>query len=83
MTNCRPLQRSGVHAFRRQGCALLRALAGIARERGCGRFEWTVLDWNAPAIAFYEQMGATLLPDWRIVRVTGDALARFGLDGPS
>jgi hypothetical protein len=58
-------------------------LAGIARERGCGRFEWTVLDWNAPAIAFYEQMGATLLPDWRIVRVTGDALARFGLDGPS
>ena len=72
-------------AFRRQGCAqaLLRALAGIARERGCGRFEWAVLDWTAPAIGFYEQMGATLLPDWRIARVTGDALARFGLDGPS
>ena len=67
------------------GCAqaLLRALAGIARERGCGRFEWAVLDWNAPAIGFYEQMGATLLPDWRIARVTSDALARFGLDGPS
>ena len=62
---------------------LLRALAGIARERGCGHFEWAVLDWNAPAIGFYEQMGATLLPDWRIARVTDDALARFGLDGPS
>ena len=62
---------------------LRRALAGIARERGCGRFEWAVLDWNAPAIGFYEQMGATVLPDWRIARVTGDALARFGLDGPA
>jgi GNAT superfamily N-acetyltransferase len=61
---------------RRQGCAqaLLRALAGIARERGCGRFEWAVLDWNAPAIAFYRSHGATVLPDWRIVRVTGLAL---------
>ncbi|MDQ6621275.1 MAG: GNAT family N-acetyltransferase [Pseudomonadota bacterium] len=62
---------------RRQGCgrALLRALAAIARERGCGRFEWTVLDWNADAIAFYQSLGALLLPDWRIVRVTGPALA--------
>ena len=61
---------------RRQGCAqaLLRALAAIARERGCGRFEWAVLEWNAPAIGFYEQMGATVLPDWRIVRVAGGAL---------
>jgi RimJ/RimL family protein N-acetyltransferase len=44
-------------------------------ERQCGRFEWTVLDWNQNAIGFYEKMGATVLPDWRIVRITGDALA--------
>lgn len=62
---------------RRQGIAqaLLRTLAGIARERGCGRFEWAVLDWNAPAIDFYRSLGATVLPDWRIVRVVGPALA--------
>lgn len=62
---------------RRHGCAraLLRALAGIAVERGCGRFEWTVLDWNVDAIAFYEGIGATVLPDWRIVRTVGPALA--------
>ena len=66
-------------AYRRQGCArsLLAALAAIARDRGCGRFEWAVLDWNAPAIDFYRTMGATVLPDWRIVRVTGPALAAF------
>jgi hypothetical protein len=58
------------------------ALAAIARERGCGRFEWAVLDWNASAIAFYQSLGAPVLPDWRIVRVTSDALPRFGLDGP-
>jgi len=56
------------------GRALLRHAAGIARERGCGRFEWSVLDWNQPAIDFYEKMGATVLPDWRIVRITGDSL---------
>ncbi|HKT97007.1 MAG TPA: GNAT family N-acetyltransferase [Paraburkholderia sp.] len=56
------------------GTALLRALAAIAVERRCGRFEWTVLDWNEPAIRFYEKMGAIILPDWRVVRVTGDAL---------
>jgi hypothetical protein len=39
-----------------------------------------VLDWNQPAIAFYEGMGATLMPEWRLARVTGDALARFGID---
>jgi GNAT superfamily N-acetyltransferase len=57
------------------GRALLRTLAAVARERGCGRFEWAVLDWNAPAIAFYESLGATVLPDWRVVRVVGPALA--------
>ncbi len=63
--------------YRRQGCAsaLLRALAGIARDRGCGRFEWAVLDWNTSAIEFYQSLGATVLPDWRIVRVVGTALA--------
>ena len=57
------------------GTKMLRALAGLAVERQCGRFEWTVLDWNANAIGFYEKMGATVLPDWRIVRITGGALA--------
>jgi len=63
-------------AHRRQGCAqaLLRTLAGIARDRGCGRFEWAVLDWNTPAIRFYESLGATVLPDWRIARVVGPSL---------
>jgi GNAT superfamily N-acetyltransferase len=59
------------------GTALLQRLAAIAVERQCGRFEWTVLDWNQPAINFYEKMGATVLPDWRVVRVTGDALTQL------
>ena len=60
------------------GQALLSRLGAIAVERGYGRFEWSVLDWNANAIRFYEKMGATVLPDWRICRITGDALQRFG-----
>ncbi|MEX3932926.1 N-acetyltransferase family protein [Paraburkholderia phymatum] len=56
------------------GSKMLRHLAALAVERQCGRFEWSVLDWNQPAIDFYQKMGATVLPDWRIVRVTGDAL---------
>jgi RimJ/RimL family protein N-acetyltransferase len=59
------------------GTAMLRALAAIAVERGCARFEWTVLDWNQPAIGFYEKLGATVLPDWRVVRMTGDALDKL------
>ncbi|TAM07560.1 MAG: GNAT family N-acetyltransferase [Paraburkholderia sp.] len=59
------------------GTAMLRALAAIAVERQCARFEWTVLDWNQPAIGFYEKMGATVLPDWRVVRMTGDALEQL------
>ena len=59
------------------GRALLTALAVLAQQRGCGRFEWAVLDWNVRAIAFYERLGARVLPDWRIARVTGDALARL------
>jgi GNAT superfamily N-acetyltransferase len=56
------------------GSQMLRYLAALAVERQCGRFEWSVLDWNQRAIDFYEKMGATVLPDWRIVRITGDAL---------
>jgi GNAT superfamily N-acetyltransferase len=62
------------------GKALLKAVAAIARERGCGRFEWAVLDWNAPAIRFYESLGARLMPDWRLARVTGTALERLADD---
>ena len=61
------------------GKALLVRLAQIAVERKCGRFEWSVLDWNTPSIKFYEAMGATVMPEWRIVRATGDALV--GLAG--
>ena len=59
------------------GTALLRRVAALAVERGCGRLEWAVLDWNAPAIGFYERHRARVLPDWRICRVTGEALARL------
>jgi len=59
------------------GEALLTRLAKLAVERGCGRFEWSVLDWNEHAIRFYERMGATVMPDWRICRIAGDALQRF------
>ena len=60
------------------GQALLERLARIAVERDYGRFEWSVLDWNENAIRFYERMGATVMPEWRICRVTGDALRRLG-----
>ena len=60
------------------GEALLKRLAQLAVERGCGRFEWSVLDWNENAIRFYERMGATVMPEWRICRVTGDALQAMG-----
>jgi GNAT superfamily N-acetyltransferase len=59
------------------GTKMLRHLAALAVERRCGRFEWSVLDWNQNAIDFYEKMGATVLPDWRVVRITGDALDRL------
>ncbi|MDX2216141.1 MAG: GNAT family N-acetyltransferase [Oculatellaceae cyanobacterium bins.114] len=57
------------------GKTLLSYLAQLAQQRDCGRLEWSVLDWNEPAIAFYRRMGATLLEEWRICRVTGDAIA--------
>lgn len=67
-----------VHRGAGIGQAMLRHLGRIANERGCGRFEWSVLDWNENAIRLYEKMGATVMPDWRICRVTGDALKNFG-----
>ena len=63
------------------GRQLLSRLAAIAIERGCGRFEWAVLEWNKPAIAFYERMGAEVSQDWRICRMTGGALARVAAGG--
>jgi len=56
------------------GEAFLGRLAKLAVDRHYGRFEWAVLDWNSDAIGFYEKMGATVMPDWRVCRVTGDAL---------
>ena len=64
------------------GRSLLIHLAALAQERGCGRFEWSVLDWNAQAIGFYERLGATLLPDWRICRVTGESLGQLARGAP-
>ena len=61
------------------GKALLTKLATIAVERNCGRLEWSVLNWNEPAKAFYQHMGADILEDWRICRVTGDSLKELGI----
>ena len=63
-------------AFRGKGLGklLLSYLANLAVERGCGRFEWSVLDWNQPAIDFYQSQGAKLMHDWRITRLTGAEL---------
>lgn len=62
--------------YRRRGMgkAMLSYLGKLALERDAGRLEWSVLDWNESAIAFYQSMGAKVLPDWRICRVTDDAL---------
>jgi GNAT superfamily N-acetyltransferase len=59
------------------GKALLLHLAKIANARGCGRMEWSVLDWNQPAIDFYESLGARRMTEWQICRLTGDALKRY------
>jgi GNAT superfamily N-acetyltransferase len=66
--------------YRRQGVgkALISAVAKIAVDRGCGRLEWSVLEWNQNAIAFYQSLGATVLPDWKICRLTDETLAQFG-----
>ncbi len=59
------------------GKALLLHLAKIANARGCGRMEWSVLDWNEPAIKFYESLGAKRMKEWQICRLTGTALAQY------
>ena len=66
-------------AHRRSGLGkgLLKFLAGLTLERGYGRFEWTVLDWNVDAIRFYEGLGAEILPNWRICRAADEALQRM------
>lgn len=64
------------------GKALLARLAQLAVERGCGRFEWSVLDWNAPAIAFYQSLGAKPQNEWTIFRVAGDALGHLAGQAP-
>jgi GNAT superfamily N-acetyltransferase len=58
------------------GKALLLHVAGIAAQRGCERMEWSVLDWNQPAIGFYQGLGAVVMDDWRICRLTGENLRR-------
>jgi GNAT superfamily N-acetyltransferase len=70
--------------FRGQGIgkALLLHLARLAHQRGCGRMEWTVLDWNQPAIEFYESIGAERKTEWTICRLSGAALARHALPAP-
>jgi GNAT superfamily N-acetyltransferase len=62
------------HRGRGCGKALLARLARIAVERGCGRLEWSVLDWNEPSIAFYRSLGAVAMDEWTQYRLTGDAL---------
>jgi len=68
--------------YRHQGIgkALLNHVAKLAVKRNCGRLEWSVLDWNEPAIGFYQRMGADVLPDWRICRVTGENLSKLASD---
>jgi GNAT superfamily N-acetyltransferase len=65
--------------YRRQGIgkALMTSIVKIAFDRGCGRLEWSVLDWNQPAIDFYHSLGATILPDWKICRMTAETLAEI------
>ena len=65
------------HRGKGYGRALMIHLARLARDRGCGRFEWTVLDWNTPSIEFYKSLGAVLMNEWTVCRVSGAALARL------
>ncbi|HVW07726.1 MAG TPA: GNAT family N-acetyltransferase [Bryobacteraceae bacterium] len=60
------------------GRSLLLRVGQIAKERNCGRFEWEVLDWNAPAIGFYKSLGAVPMEEWTKYRITGDTLEKFG-----
>ena len=62
------------------GRALLERLAQIAKERGCGRMEWAVLDWNDPAIQFYRKLGAQPMDEWTVFRLTEEAIAKLAND---
>ena len=62
------------------GQRLLTHLAAIAVERGCGRMEWTVLDWNQAALRFYERMGARVMREWKLCRLTGEDLTRAAVE---
>ncbi len=68
------------HRGRGIGRALLSHLARVALARGCGRFEWAVLDWNAPAIGFYRALGAVAMDEWTVMRVTGTALEQLAAE---
>lgn len=72
-------------AYRNRGIgkALLATVAGIAVERGCGRVEWSVLDWNAPSIGFYRSLGAQPLDEWTVYRLHEEPLARLAALSPS
>jgi GNAT superfamily N-acetyltransferase len=70
-----PFRRLGI------GTAFFHRLAQIAVERGCGRLEWAVLNWNEPALAFYRALGAVPMSEWTVQRVTGEALARLAESG--
>ena len=65
------------------GRALVGRLARRCIDEGLARLEWSVLKWNAPAISFYESLGAVAMDDWTVYRTTGDALARLGVDNVS
>jgi GNAT superfamily N-acetyltransferase len=67
----------------RIGRALLAHLAAVAVSRGCGRLEWSVLDWNESAIGFYRKLGAAAMDDWTVYRLTGTALAQLAADDRS
>ncbi len=64
------------------GKALLVHLARLAAEKGCGRYQWQVLDWNTPAIEFYESLGAKVMKEWLTMRVAGDALRKLAEQRP-
>jgi GNAT superfamily N-acetyltransferase len=65
------------------GKALLIYLAQLALQRGCGRFEWRVLDWNKPSIDFYRSLGASIMPEWHLVRMTDNEIAKLAAEAIS
>ncbi len=68
---------------RGHGKALLIYLAQLAQQRGCGRFEWRVLDWNKPSIDFYRSLGASIMPEWHLVRMTDSEIAKLAAEAIS